>query len=94
MCFAVPVSEGDFILLESYLNCLRYAGANCLKIQDCFLEAASRQIVADFLYACQSLATCNLWTRMTTLCDALRIALHSINSAEGGMPLNTCNHDM
>ena len=94
VCFAVPVNEGDHVQLEYYLNCVRYAGGKYLQIHDCFLEAASRQIVADFLSACQSAATCNLWTRVTTLCNALYIALQSINLTAGGRPSSMFNHDM
>ena len=36
--------------------------ANCLKIQACFLDGASRHLVADFICACNSAARCSLWT--------------------------------
>ncbi len=71
-------------MCEYHLNCLEYTWPNCLKIQSCFLGGASRQIVADFIVACDSAAGCSLWTRITTLVDALHVALHSIYVATGG----------
>ena len=49
----------------------------------------SRQIVARFMSTCQSAATCDLLTRITTLCGALDNALLQLNVATGGTPLNT-----
>lgn len=65
------------------------------QIKRCIIEVASRQIVgsrqvvARFMSTCQSAATSNLWTRITTLCDALNSALLQLNVATGGRPLNT-----
>ena len=86
---AVPTTDQEFVELEYRLNCLEYATANCHKIECCFIEVDNRQIVARFVSTCQIATTSDLWTRITTLCNALDNALLHINTATGGRSLNT-----
>ena len=86
---AVPATDQEVVEYEYRLNCLEYATVNCDKLECCFIEVGNRQIVARFVSACQSAATCDLWTRITTLCDALDNALLQVNYATGMRFLDT-----
>ncbi len=86
LCCAVLTTEEDFTRHEYHLNCLDYAHENTNKIRRCFLEVGDRQIVAEFVSACQSAATGDLWTRIAKLCNVLQTALLRINKKTSETP--------
>ena len=87
VCYAVPVTDRQFTEVEFVLNCLEYAYTNTLRIHACFLDKdVSRLIVEDFVNAWESAEGCSLYTRIKKLCNALYIALQSINAQTGRRP--------
>ena len=73
----------DVIVRMYHVSCMDLIRAHYHDIGSCFLETGSPKIVGDFLSRCQSTTTCDLWTRVATMCDALNSALEEIDSATG-----------
>lgn len=82
---AVPRTDEEFRMREYHLNVLHTAFASIDKIEDCLEEVARKDyhILESFLRSCESAASSDLLTRISTTCNALSNAMDSVNKATG-----------
>ena len=85
---AVSTTDEEFREREYRLNCLNAAFVKSQELLECFKEAASREILDSLQIALKSTTTCDLLTRIATLCDALRSTMLEINMKTGIWLLN------